>query len=528
MTRIGTPNRGWLLIVAALLLTVGAAGCLTDTSDEEGPGTDGNGTSPGDDAPIGDERDVEALASTARQVAQGIESAEDARAAGFEPVSPCVPGQGVHWLNPDRIDTELDRDHPEILLFQPDDANLSDTEGDRLIGIEYVVVTEGTERNSSDTVPSLEGVPFDGPMPGHTPDEPWHAELHIWLGPNGTWEPLGEATEDPTHGLVHQHPKATCPAGTTPAEAPVLATAREVARGLDTAAKAEAAGYHPASVCVPGQGVHWVHHDRLDTTLNASAPEVLMFLPSADGVYDREGSTLIGIEHVVATEGTPRNESGNLPTLGPRTFDGPMPGHTPDEPWHAELHIWLGPDGSWHPWGETTEHPRFGQIHSHPKATCPNGTTTPPSTSANLTAATAAEDASGNLSLVEAPMLGTLQATVEVSGMDPGDHAVHIHENGDCDPTSTGSGPAGAAGAGGLFNPDGEAPANASGNLGNITVGDDGTGRLEVTRSPLTLEAGATYGVAERSLIVHANPHGGEDPTGDAGRRVLCGVIPAP
>ena len=37
--------------------------------------------------------------------------------------------------------------------------------------------------------PSIFGVPFDGPMPGHNPTMPIHYDLHVWF-----WEdnPLGE------------------------------------------------------------------------------------------------------------------------------------------------------------------------------------------------------------------------------------------------------------------------------------------------------------------------------------------------
>lgn len=45
------------------------------------------------------------------------------------------------------------------------------------------------------TQPSLFGRAFDGPMPGHNPQMPWHYELHVWAwqgNPSGlfaSWNP---------------------------------------------------------------------------------------------------------------------------------------------------------------------------------------------------------------------------------------------------------------------------------------------------------------------------------------------------
>ncbi|MFD2531492.1 superoxide dismutase family protein [Gracilimonas halophila] len=105
-------------------------------------------------------------------------------------------------------------------------------------------------------------------------------------------------------------------------------------------------------------------------------------------------------------------------------------------------------------------------------------------------------------------------------GLTPGNHGFHIHEFGDCradDGTS----------AGGHFNPGGNdhgAPTDMErhmGDLGNLEVGEDGSGTLEYTDSNVSLEQ-----ILGRGIIIHA----GEDdlesqPTGAAGSRVACGVI---
>jgi hypothetical protein len=44
-------------------------------------------------------------------------------------------------------------------------------------------------------VPQLFGRTFDGPMPGHSPEMPWHWDLRVWVwayNPSGTfaqWNP---------------------------------------------------------------------------------------------------------------------------------------------------------------------------------------------------------------------------------------------------------------------------------------------------------------------------------------------------
>src|SRR5690606_10236062 len=84
------------------------------------------------------------------------------------------------------------------------------------------------------------------------------------------------------------------------------------------------------------------------------------------------------------------------------------------------------------------------------------------------------------------PGKGSLTETAEgvkvvltIEGISPGDHGAHVHEKGDC------SSPDGSS-AGGHFNPGTHPhalPANSPrhlGDLGNITIGKDGKGTLEI------------------------------------------------
>jgi Cu-Zn family superoxide dismutase len=122
---------------------------------------------------------------------------------------------------------------------------------------------------------------------------------------------------------------------------------------------------------------------------------------------------------------------------------------------------------------------------------------------------------------------GRLRLVIEVEGVVPGLHAAHIHEHGDCsDPK--------AASAGGHWNPTGkphgkwgQADGNYHlGDLGNIEVGADGTGRLQIETDLWSAGDGGPHDVVGRSIIVHAKPDDfTTQPTGDAGDRIGCGAI---
>jgi len=114
--------------------------------------------------------------------------------------------------------------------------------------------------------------------------------------------------------------------------------------------------------------------------------------------------------------------------------------------------------------------------------------------------------------------------TADVAGVPPGLHGFHIHEVGDCSAEDFTS-------AGGHFNPAGVdhagpgAEMSHAGDLGNIEVGEDGTGHLELTSTALTLDDGP-HSALGRGVILH---EGQDDlttqPTGAAGGRLACGVL---
>ena len=114
---------------------------------------------------------------------------------------------------------------------------------------------------------------------------------------------------------------------------------------------------------------------------------------------------------------------------------------------------------------------------------------------------------------------------IEIMGASPGLHGVHIHEYGDCSASD-------ATSAGGHWNPTDVAHGKWGegefhlGDLGNINVGEDGTGTFELSTDLWEMGTGSDVDVVGRGIIVHA---GADDfvsqPSGAAGPRIGCGAI---
>lgn len=142
-------------------------------------------------------------------------------------------------------------------------------------------------------------------------------------------------------------------------------------------------------------------------------------------------------------------------------------------------------------------------------------------TGAASLAGAAGSNVSGNVSFQEDN--GALTVTASVTGAPPGEHGLHIHANGICEGDFTS--------AGGHFNPANTdhacppATPRHAGDLGNITIGADGSGTLTVTVRNATL-AEAANSVVGKAMILHAGTDDCQtQPTGDAGSRLACGVI---
>ena len=155
------------------------------------------------------------------------------------------------------------------------------------------------------------------------------------------------------------------------------------------------------------------------------------------------------------------------------------------------------------------------------------------------TVATADIDFAGGFATI------TVQTTTP-GKLTPGFHGLHIHSVGKCEPNSvapSGGAPGDFLSAGAHFQKAGHTAHPASGDLASLQVRQDGTAKLVTTTDAFTAED--LLGGAKTAIIIHekadnfanippdryqqinGNPPPDETTlaTGDAGKRVACGVI---
>ena len=132
----------------------------------------------------------------------------------------------------------------------------------------------------------------------------------------------------------------------------------------------------------------------------------------------------------------------------------------------------------------------------------------------------------GRLTLTEGE--GGIAIAGRLTGLAPGEHGMHLHAIGRCDPPSFAS-------AGSHWNPSERQHGSANpqgphaGDLPNLAVGADSSGTVEGTTA-----AGSLFGdrplldVDGAALIVHAGRDDySSQPSGGAGDPVACGVVEA-
>ena len=131
---------------------------------------------------------------------------------------------------------------------------------------------------------------------------------------------------------------------------------------------------------------------------------------------------------------------------------------------------------------------------------------------------------SGNIVFVEEN--GTVKMSAILQGLEPGNHAIHIHEKADCSAADGTS-------SGGHWNPTGQPHGKwgspegyHKGDIGNLTAEDTGFAALEFSTDEWCIGCGdATKDIVGKAVIVHAGTDDYGQPTGNAGGRISCGAV---
>jgi Cu-Zn family superoxide dismutase len=128
---------------------------------------------------------------------------------------------------------------------------------------------------------------------------------------------------------------------------------------------------------------------------------------------------------------------------------------------------------------------------------------------------------------VVSPAKQGVSIALNLTGLTPGEHALHIHSVAKCD------GPAFTT-AGGHFNPDMKKHGLQSpdgphaGDMPNFTVGAKGTAKATITDPRVNMgdDAHSVFSNGGTALVIHAKADDMKtDPAGNAGDRIACGVI---
>jgi Cu-Zn family superoxide dismutase len=123
-----------------------------------------------------------------------------------------------------------------------------------------------------------------------------------------------------------------------------------------------------------------------------------------------------------------------------------------------------------------------------------------------------------------------VQLKVEVTKLSEGEHGIHLHETGKCEGPDFKS-------AGAHFNPDKKAhglenpKGSHLGDMPNLKVGADGKGQMTYLIKKATLKPGSNslMDADGTAVVIHAKQDDQKnDPSGNSGDRIACGVLAAP
>jgi Cu-Zn family superoxide dismutase len=117
---------------------------------------------------------------------------------------------------------------------------------------------------------------------------------------------------------------------------------------------------------------------------------------------------------------------------------------------------------------------------------------------------------------------------LDLTGLPPGDHAIHVHETAKCEGPDFKS-------AGGHFNPDKKHHGMESkdgphaGDMPNFTADAKGNAKTSLVAPNVNLKSGDAHSVfagGGTALVVHEKADDMKtDPAGNAGSRIACGII---
>lgn len=150
-----------------------------------------------------------------------------------------------------------------------------------------------------------------------------------------------------------------------------------------------------------------------------------------------------------------------------------------------------------------------------------------PSASAKAALADAGGAARGEVTATD--QAGGIAIAVTATGLKPGIYGIHIHSVGKCEGPKFES-------AGSHWNPTGKQHGTANpmgahvGDLPNLTIGADGTGKIDFQVVSAAVASGANplLDADGAAFMIHAKPDDYKtDPSGASGDRIVCGVFAA-
>jgi Cu-Zn family superoxide dismutase len=115
---------------------------------------------------------------------------------------------------------------------------------------------------------------------------------------------------------------------------------------------------------------------------------------------------------------------------------------------------------------------------------------------------------------------GQVTVTGDFTGLAKGDHAIYIHEKGDCSNK--------AKNVGGHLNPTHQkhgavsAAKRHEGDFGNVTADKDGNATFSMTTDSVSMEPDRPDSILNRAVVIHVKK---DSKSGNAGAPLACGVI---